>query len=138
MKGHKMKYNQEGYYDPTPYEALKKIEYRPLVYICSPFAGDTKKNIQNARSYCKFAVARRVIPIAPHLLFPQFMDDDNPADRKLGLFFARVLLDKCSQVWVFGDKRSAGMKLELDRAKSRKMQIRYFDEACEEISQGKR
>ena len=39
------KYNSEGYYDPTVYEALSNIEkeekaarrvYRPLVYICSP------------------------------------------------------------------------------------------------------
>ena len=43
------KYNSEGYYDPTVYEALSNIEkeekaarrvYRPLVYICSPYAGD--------------------------------------------------------------------------------------------------
>ena len=42
------KYNSEGYYDPTVYEALSNIEkeekaarriYRPLVYICSPYAG---------------------------------------------------------------------------------------------------
>ena len=41
------KYNSEGYYDPTAYEALAKItqeekaaRYRPLVYICSPYSGD--------------------------------------------------------------------------------------------------
>ena len=35
------RYNSEGYYDPTAYEALTKIvqeekaaRYRPLVYIC--------------------------------------------------------------------------------------------------------
>ena len=39
------KYNSEGYYDPTTYEALSRIErgervarYRPLVYICSPYS----------------------------------------------------------------------------------------------------
>lgn len=55
-----MKYNSEGYYDPTTYEALMKIEqeeraarkaanYRPLVYICSPYAGDVEKNTCRAR-----------------------------------------------------------------------------------------
>lgn len=42
------KFNCEGYYDPTAYEALTKIEqeakalraFRPVVYICSPLAGD--------------------------------------------------------------------------------------------------
>ena len=48
------KYNSEGYYDPTVYEALSNIEkeekaarrvYRPLVYICSPYAGDIERNV---------------------------------------------------------------------------------------------
>ena len=42
------KYNSEGYSDPTAYSALSSIEnetralraFRPIVYICSPFAGD--------------------------------------------------------------------------------------------------
>lgn len=49
------KFNSEGYYDPVVYEALTKVEaeeraaraaaaYRPLVYICSPYAGDIEKN----------------------------------------------------------------------------------------------
>ena len=45
------RYNSEGYYDPTAYEALTKIvqeekaaRYRPLVYICSPYSGDTEGN----------------------------------------------------------------------------------------------
>lgn len=44
------KFNAEGYYDPTPYEALLRIErearkapYRPMVFICSPYAGDIER-----------------------------------------------------------------------------------------------
>ena len=52
------KYNSERYYDPTAYEALTKIEqeakalraFRPVVYICSPLAGDTVRN-QETVSY---------------------------------------------------------------------------------------
>ena len=59
------KYNSEGYYDPTVYEALSNIEkeekaarrvYRPLVYICSPYAGDVERNVNMARVYSRFAV----------------------------------------------------------------------------------
>ena len=78
------KFNAEGYYDPTPYEALLRIEretrkapYRPMVFICSPYAGDIERNMRKAQGYCRFAVSRNCIPIAPHLLFPQFMDDDD-------------------------------------------------------------
>lgn len=44
------KFNPEGYYDPTAYQALTNIEeekrkarFRPIVYVCSPYAGDTEK-----------------------------------------------------------------------------------------------
>ena len=51
------KRNSEGYFDPTAYEALVKIEreakrtrtYRPLVYVCSPLSGDIAANQENAQ-----------------------------------------------------------------------------------------
>ena len=72
------KRNSEGYFDPTAYEALSKIEreakqvraYRPLVYVCSPLSGDMERNAENARRYCRFAVDSGCIPLAPHLYFP--------------------------------------------------------------------
>ena len=71
------KYNSEGYHDPVVYEALTRIEaeeraaraaaaYRPLVYICSPYAGDVEKNTFRARAFSKFAVERHCIPIGIH------------------------------------------------------------------------
>ena len=105
------KFNSEGYYDPTTYEALTNIEkeeralraFRPIVYICSPYAGDVEVNVENARKYSRFAVDAGYIPIAPHLLFPQFLRDENPKERQLGLFFGNALMSKCSEVWVFGE-----------------------------------
>ena len=134
------KYNSEGYHDPTAYEALLEVEreakkqpYRPLVFICSPLAGDMERNLQNARRYSKFAVERGVIPFAPHLLFPQFMDDGDKAQRDLGLFFGLVLMGKCDEVWLFGGYISKGMRLELAKARKRGMTVRFFDEQCEEV-----
>ena len=74
------KKNSEGYDDPTAYEALTRIEqeqralraFRPIVYICSPYSGDVEKNVEAAQKYSRFAVDTGYIPIAPHLLFPQF------------------------------------------------------------------
>lgn len=58
------KYNSEGYPDPTAFGALSSIEnkaralraFRPIVYICSPFAGDIEKNVVATRTYSRFAV----------------------------------------------------------------------------------
>ena len=138
------KLNAERYYDPTAYEALSNIEqeertlraYRPIVYICSPYARDVSKNVENARRYSRFAVDSGCIPIAPHLLFPQFMNDENPKERQLGLFFGMVLLSKCAEVWVFGDRISPGMDEEIKRARWKNFRLRYFTESCEEVRHG--
>ena len=134
------KYNSEGYYDPTAYEALTAVEkgtkvFRPLVYICSPYSGDVEGNIKSARRYSRFAVEMGYIPFTPHLLYPQFLDDDNPTERSLGLFFGNVLMSKCAEVWVFGDYISFGMKAEIERARRKKYTIRYFSGDCEEVSE---
>ena len=100
------KRNAEGYMDPTAYEAMSLIEkeeralraFRPIIYICSPYAGDIEKNVNAARGYSRFAVDKGFIPLAPHLLFPQFMNDTDPQERELGLFFGNALMSKCSEV----------------------------------------
>ena len=118
--------NPEGYPDPTPHEALTKIlrekKFMPLVYICSPYRGDTENNTRKAREYCRYALEHNAIPFAPHLLYPQFMNDE-----ELALFMGRVMLDKCAEVWVFGETISSGMKGEIDRARSKKKVIKYFN-----------
>lgn len=135
------KYNSERYYDPTAYEALTKIEqeakalraFRPVVYICSPLAGDTVRNQENARTYCRFAVEAGCIPIAPHIYFTQFMNDNDCKERDLALFMDIVLLSKCAELWVFGEEVTRGMGIEIEKAKRKGQLIRYFTETCEEV-----
>ena len=131
------KFNSEGYFDPTTYEALSNVEreeraarYRPLVYICSPFSGDISGNIDKAKKYSRFAVDQKAIPLAPHLLFPQFMDEDT--ERELAVFMDMVLLGRCKEVWVFGSHISDGMAAEIEKAKRKQIRIRYFSEDCKE------
>ena len=134
------KFNHEGYYDPTAFEALSTIEaeerrarFRPVVYVCSPFSGDPAGNAEKARRYCRFAVDNGYAPFAPHLFFPQFLDDDIPEERELGLFMAIIMLTKCAELWVFGEQITRGMAQEIRKAESRGMIIRYFTTDCEEI-----
>ena len=100
--------------------------FRPLVYICSPYAGDIETNVENAKKYSRFAVEKGCIPITPHLLYPQILDDTNSDERELGLFFGCVLMDKCKEIWVFGDNISSGMNAEIVRAKKKNYPLRYF------------
>ena len=132
------KINAEGYHDPTAYKALtniikeKKKNYLPLVYIASPFSGDMERNTARTQGYCRFAVSKGYIPLAPHLHYPQFLDDEDMDERELGLRFALVLLNKCEELWVF-DKISQGMAKEIAKAKKRGIPIKYFNSRCEEV-----
>lgn len=136
-----MKYrNHEGYASPTEYEALNRIQreeraariqknYRPMVYICSPYSlGNVEENIQNARRYSRYALEHHAIPFAPHLLFPQFMNDSVPEERELAMFMNRILLGKCDEIWVFGNVFSEGMQREIKWAKRKKLNIRHITE----------
>jgi len=133
------KYNADGYLDLTAYEVLmaiereaKKTAFKPIVFICSPLAGEIERNLENARRYCRYAVAQNTIPIAPHLLFPQFMDDGDLNQRNLAIFMGLVLLSKCHELWCFGERISAGMKVEISKARQRSIPIRRFTADCRE------
>lgn len=43
-----------------------------------------------------------------------------------------VLLGKCDEVWVFGNRITAGMREEIDKAERMRKKIRRFSEELEE------
>lgn len=86
------------------------------VYICSPYRGMPYVNTAMAKEYCRYAFEQGFLPIAPHLYFPQFMDDNNPPERDVALQMGLSLMTDCKEVWVFGDTVSEGMKLEIEYA----------------------
>lgn len=132
------KFNSKGNPDPTTYGGLANHEkvtraYRRMVYVCSPFSGDVARNIENARKYSRFVVEQGCIPITPHLLFPQFLNDNDLTERELGLHFANVLMDYCSEMWVFGEIISAGMDAEIKRTRRKNIKLRYFSSDLKEV-----
>ena len=81
-----------------------------------------------ARQYCKFAVNKGRIPLAPHLYFPQFMSEADEREKAMDMNFE--LLRLCGEVWVFGEQITEGMAMEIERARK----VRYFTTKCEEVS----
>lgn len=126
--------NPEGYADPVPYQAISNMDkeqkrYMPMVYICSAYSGDVEGNTEKARQYSRFAIDAGKIPIAPHLLLPQFMEEES--ERELAMFMDIAILSKCRELWVFG-KPTAGMLNEITYAERKQMTIKYFNEECKE------
>lgn len=86
------------------------------VYICSPLRGDYAQNTEKAKAYSRAAALMDVIPITPHIYLTQFLDDEKPPERALGLHIGLAMLASCEELWQFGTP-SEGMKGEIAQAK---------------------
>lgn len=95
-----------------------------LIYICSPYAGNIEENIRFARAACRHAAKQGFTPVAPHLLYPQFLNDAVPAQRDAGIRMGLRLLSACDELWRCGYRISAGMEKELAEAKCLKIPVR--------------
>jgi hypothetical protein len=95
------------------------------VYVASPYAGDVEYNTSMARQYCRYAISQGVIPLAPHLLLTQFLNDRKPEERALGCSMGLRLLSHCQELWVFGQTISSGMAAEIAEAERLGIPTRY-------------
>lgn len=111
---------------PKPYkEENSETNKKPLIYICSAYRGEIGNNTRKAREFSRFAMEEGVIPIAPHLLFPQFLSEDT--EREVAMEMDILLLSRCDGLWVF-NRPTEGMKSEIAYAKANGIPIRYFEE----------
>ncbi len=94
-----------------------------IIYVCSPYRGDVDENTKLARSVCREITLEGHIPIAPHIYFTQFLDDNEETERQLGMENAIKLLDLCDEIWVVGDKITPGMAAEIQYAKANDIPI---------------
>lgn len=109
-----------------------RCSLRPIVYISSPYSdGDMQQNVLRAQYVSRWAVDKGVVPIAPHLLFPQYLSEDT--ERDIAMELNKSLIGRSKEMWVFGPKVSAGMKEEIRTARLLKRNIRYFNEELEEV-----
>ncbi len=90
---------------------------RRLIYICSPYSDAPKENTKLARRYCRSVYDCGYIPVAPHLHFPQFLDDNKPKKRRDGLMMATKILRRCNSLLICGDRITEGMKAKIQLAK---------------------
>ena len=104
------------------------------VFICSPFRGNVEENTEKAVRYAGIAAKADRIPIAPHLIFPAFLDESIPNERLKGIEMGLELMDICDEVWVFGFHITEGMRFELDHAKEEGKPVILYDENFEKVS----
>lgn len=114
-----------------------------VVYICAPYrplskdpekaAAELKENIRNTRMACTLVSIMNEMPVSSALMYPQFLNDDDPIDRKKGIDYGIRLLESADELWIVGDRITAGMRQEIDAAKELQIPIRLmgnpYDEA---------
>ena len=103
------------------------------VFICSPYRGEVEKNTKIAREFGRLAAKCDYVPVIPHLVFPQFLDDNDPEERILGITLGAELLKVCDMMWVVGDRVTKGMQFEIETAKKLKLPVRLYDKKANRI-----
>jgi hypothetical protein len=107
------------------------------VYICSRYAGDVQEHVDTAQHLCLLALEDGYAPFAPHLLYPQVLDDDKPEERELGMSAGLAFMAVCDEVWVYGaDGISAGMRREIDEARRLGKYTWRFDDVAFQARRG--
>jgi len=106
---------------------------KKMVFISSPYSGDVEKNTEKAKFYARIAAGCGHVPIAPHLYFPNFMDEENATERIQGIEMGVEIMCACDEFWLMGGNITRGMQYELERAKEMKLPVRLYDDNMNRI-----
>ena len=87
-----------------------------LIYVASPYAEEVEQNIKFAEQACRMVMNQGHAFFAPHLIYPHFLNDDDPLQRQTGQNMGLAVLEKCDELWAFGDHISRGMQAEIEEA----------------------
>lgn len=88
-----------------------------FIYICSPFKGNTTRNIRRAKEYSKWVYNQGHIPICVHIYLENATGlSEKKGDREELLRLGKEFLYLCEELWVFGDNISDGMDEEIKAA----------------------
>jgi hypothetical protein len=103
------------------------------VFICSPMKGDVEINLKLAKFAARVLIGSGYIPIAPHLYFPQFLDDSDQYERIKGIKMGVELMKECDRMWIIGTTITNGMEYEINEAKKAKVPAILYDEKLRQI-----
>lgn len=89
-----------------------------LLVIESPYAGDVERNVAFCEAVCRYACMQGYAPMASHLLYTRFLDDNVPDERTHGIDAGLAWAKHAEEAWFClraGDEMSRGMRYALER-----------------------
>lgn len=93
------------------------------VFVCSPYRGDIVANVAVARAACREVLRQGGTPFAPHLLYPDLLDDDVAEERASGICAGLAWLAVADEILVVGEP-TEGMRQEIAAAQTIGVPIR--------------
>ena len=95
------------------------------VYVCHPFGADPEGNAERVRVICRQLADSGLLPVAPQVYLPQFLDEAAERDRALALCLE--LLRACDEVRVYGGRITEGMRMEIAHAEAHGVPVRFVE-----------
>lgn len=106
-----------------------------VIFISHPLKGDLEGNTNKVKNICRELINDGVVPLATHMLFPSFLDDNIPEERETGMKGTLELLSRSDEVWVYGDRISEGMSREIELAQKLNIPIVYKSDELSELNE---
>ncbi len=107
---------------PPPVKKRLEDKRMDKVYIISRYRAFTERgrefNRKVARYFCRQVVLEGNIPVAPHLFYTQFLDEDQEKERQIGLDIGLKELREADEflLIIIGGQISEGMRREICQA----------------------
>lgn len=96
------------------------VGMKKRVFICSPYSGERERNNAYLSACISDSLDRGEAPFAPHFIYPQFLNDDDPCQRAKGIACGMAWLEASYILAVYSDLGiSAGMLAEIDACTTR-------------------
>ena len=88
------------------------------VFVASPYAGEIERNVSYAYAALYHTLSRGEAGFAPHLLYPNVLNDSVAHERELGIKAGMSFLTTCDTLALYVDHGiSSGMQQEIELAK---------------------
>ena len=90
---------------------------RPFAYVCAPTSNELGGSNKKLRTYCRKLYDLGYLPVAPQLLFPQFINCNVPVENNDSVSMASDMLRRCRVVVVCGKHNTEIMTSEIELAR---------------------
>lgn len=93
------------------------MKNRTFAYVCAPYNVAREFPSERTKEYCRTLLELGYLPVAPNMMFSQFVKDSVPEEREARRDMAQSLLRRCRVLVVCSEEITEEMEAEIMLAK---------------------